>query len=1077
MLKLYRSNRAELLAQLLAQQLIKQKPGPLEVLEVMVNTRPTGSWLGEQVAVANGITSLVRFPYPNSYLRQLVREVLGLPSKENDPWRAKHLIWPVLKTLPELLDQDVALPLQRWLNGRERSKQRLTLSRDRWQLARAIADAFDDYALYRPDVLTEWSASPSFTYQDWQPVFWRLLAGRLHSLPFGLQVREAIGRLRSGTVSNASLPDRLRLFGISALAPVQVELIQALSSVTDVEIYLLTSCPDLWQLCSSRRKLLQKAWLEPMDGTWLEAAPRLEAKLGRMGAEFQQLLEGSGAVELEEHWDKDLFATPVRTATQSNRSATLLEQLQEQLVNPGQSVVLQRLPNDQSVIFQAAPGPWREVQLIRDRILQWLAADSDLAPRDVLIMTPQIDRYAPLLNSVFNDYDATGVHIPWRLTSQSCQSSLGISRVMLNLLELAAGRFTATGLKQFLTHPILQQLQALSSEECVLMTRVLQRSGFRWGLDATERGGDETHSLSWCLDRWLLGLVLPSNEGLAPLNTAPFNWELDPDRLVRWWTFLDRLARMIQQFRRPKTCSAWVDLLRSVLQELFGNGWAWSYELQHWITALEDWRLHTVNCSLELDITLVIEVLNEALSVDSGRFGHCTSSLTISALEPMWAIPYKVIVLMGLDDAAFPRSTKRPGFHLLEQEQRLGDPSESDQDRYVLLESLISARRHLLVSWCSRNERTGENQPPAAPVEQWLLQLQQELSNSSTEGLLLTPAANPLARSNFRVEAPLSCDRRQLEVRRWLDRKRPEPKFALSWPLEWANPTDDSNESTELNDSMVYENLLYWMRQPQMAWLRSRGLHPGETFEAVEDFDPLELNALERYQLLNRNFEQQLAAGGVPDWPAMLTGQGILPAGAGAALEQRELAKRWQALMHQLNILGSCHRDNIVFAGALRPLLFAGETQVVVQAGMLSTAGVMRGWLHHLYLCATTPTPTAVIARSTGIMGAETYLLWDPLSTAEAERQLTSLQRLAQRGMERCWPVPPKSGWQMAWQEQRRPGTGLEWFRSSWQKERWSPALHLCFGAEVDADELLKAPGFREAYSALYGPLLQAQRS
>ena len=127
---------------------------------------------------------------------------------------------------------------------------------------------------------------------------------------------------------------------------------------------------------------------------------------------------------------------------------------------------------------------------------------------------------------------------------------------------------------------------------------------------------------------------------------------------------------------------------------------------------------------------------------------------------------------MGLDSADFPRPSRRPGFHLLEQQRSLGDPRSSDQDRYVLLEALMSARRHLLISWCGRLERTGEPQPPAAPVEQWLAVLQEQLqrAGSSTEGLLITPAANPLSRENFRPEAPLSCDRRQLEARRCLDR-------------------------------------------------------------------------------------------------------------------------------------------------------------------------------------------------------------------------------------------------------------------------------------------------------------------
>ena len=160
-----------------------------------------------------------------------------------------------------------------------------TLSRDRWQLARSIADALDDYALYRPDILTAWRHGDLRAQEDWQPLLWCRLAEVLPREPFGLQVREAVERLREGRVRREDLPGRLRLFGISALAPVQVELIQALSGWVDVEIYLLTPCRDLWQRCGRRR--LGWGWLVGTpDGTWLETAPRM-GHLGPDGAEFR----------------------------------------------------------------------------------------------------------------------------------------------------------------------------------------------------------------------------------------------------------------------------------------------------------------------------------------------------------------------------------------------------------------------------------------------------------------------------------------------------------------------------------------------------------------------------------------------------------------------------------------------------------------------------------------------------------------------------------------------------------------------------------------------------------------------
>ena len=1074
MLKLYRSNRAEFLAQLLAQQLLEQGPGPLETVEVMVNTWPTSRWLGEQLALANGISSLVRFPFPGSRLRQLVRQVLELPAEQNDPWRAGHLVWAVLDGLPEVLDEPSAEPLRQWLARRDGNGTASVLSRDRWQLARSIADAFDDYALYRPAMLQQWRGDPSPA--DWQPLLWRALDARLSTDPFGLQVHAAVKRLLGGEVQPTSLPDRIRLFGISALAPVQVELIQALSGLIEVEIYLLTPCPDLWQRCGSRRQQLGLDWLAPPDGDWLEGAPRLEAILGRMGAEFQQLLEGAGEVQLGERQDGDLFAAPVAMAQADERPPALLEQLQQQFVDSHAPAALQREDHDQSLLFQSAPGPWREVQLVRDRILQWLADDPELEPRDVLVMTPQIDRYAPLLGSVFNDVAAIGVDLPWRLTDRTQQSSPGLSMAMFALLELAAGRFTATGLQQWLSNPAVQRQQALPAEEAVLLTRMLQRSGFRWGLDSSERGGDEIHSLRWCLDRWLLGLVLPQQAGLAPGGAAPFHQDLDPERLARWWTLLNRLACMLEQLRRPRTSAAWSSLLLVQLDELFGDGGPWSGERQCWCEALEDWRRRAESCSLELDVGVALEVLQEALSIDSGRFGHRSGSLTVSALEPMRAIPHQVIVLMGLDGEEFPRPSRRPGFHLLEQDRRLGDPRSSDQDRYVLLEALMSARKHLLISWCGRQERTGEDQPPAAPVEQWLTQLQQELCRhgASTEGLLLTPAPNPLARSNFDPEQPLSCDRRQLEARRWLDQQRPEPLSGLAWPMLMVGPFPIT--AHDASGSIDPDALLGWLQRPQATWLRQRGLRPGEGIDPVTDLDPLELEGLQRYQLLDQAVDLDPLDGRAPDWLFNLAGQGVLPGGSGAELEQCQLEERWQALVRQLHGLGPCRKELRSLGGISRRLLFAGDVQVLLQAGQLTAAGTMRGWLQHLLLCAAGEAPaggSAVVARSNRVAGASVHLRWRSLSAPDAQTLLNGLAALASEGVQRCWPVPPKSGWQLVWKEHHKAGTGIAGFKSVWSDERQTPAMQLCFGVEAEAERLLETPGFTEACTALYGPLLQ----
>ena len=230
MLTVYRSNRAELLARVLATNLQLHPPGLLEEAQVVVNTWPTSRWLGEQLALANpaGIAANLRFPFPSSLLRQLVNNWLNEESTGPDPWRAQNLVWPLLELLPELLESPTAQPLRQWLAVRSSGLE--TLDPALWQLARAIADAIDDYGLYRPALLEAWLSDKPQTLPEglqWQPELLRRLVDRLGSLPFGVRARELIRRLQGGWRPDLSSTQPLRLFGLSSLAPVQVELLQA----------------------------------------------------------------------------------------------------------------------------------------------------------------------------------------------------------------------------------------------------------------------------------------------------------------------------------------------------------------------------------------------------------------------------------------------------------------------------------------------------------------------------------------------------------------------------------------------------------------------------------------------------------------------------------------------------------------------------------------------------------------------------------------------------------------------------------------------------------------------------------
>ena len=1205
MLTLYRSNRIEWLAQVLAAKLQAEPPGPFEQAQVVVNTWPTSRWLGEQLALelgadpgdgafAGGISANLRFPFPGSHLRRLV-DGLPLPTSQADavpagassvgattvgaktvgattvgaadPWRANQLVWPLLELLPDLMERPEAGQLGQWLRGRgslanglevglggsdewghgrgsqpqpglgagpdqEPRRTRpagqglVVVDRALWQLGRAIADAFDDYTLYRPAMVAAWCQGqdldglgrPLPEHQLWQPLLVRQLAKRLGVRPFGLRVLEAIAALQAGdpdTLAAArALPSPLRLFGLSSMAPIQVDLLQALSGQLAVEIYLLTPCRDLWQRRGSKvlgvgltrpgqagpdpgglaaggfahgdgpgdwdPSPLDPPNLDPLGDEWRLGVPSLEARFGRLGAEFQQLLEGSGETQLGESEQKDLFAAAAAiaeagTPSQDPRPASLLEQLQQALVEPDEDRPLERPPGDSSLEFHACPGRLRQVQILRDRLLQLLAADSSLTPRDILVMTPQVEEFAPLVAAVFGDTAATGIALPWRLTDRSQQDQGGLATSLLALLRLGGERLSASGLDALLSHRPLLETLGLGAGELAELGELLQRAGFRWGLDAGDRGGDPTHSLAWAIDRIVLGLVLPEQPGLAPGGCAPLAMAGSLERQGRWLQLLNRLRHSLKGLAIARSPADWAPVLETLLLSWFGNGGERAWELQLLRSAIADWQEVASASPLRLGAPVLAEVLAERLNADSGRFGHRSGSLTISALEPMRAIPHRVIVLMGLDGGSFPRQGERPGFHLMEQQRLLGDPNPGDQDRYVLLESLLSARDHLLVSWCSRDERTGDARQPAPPVRQWLALLEQQLGREQAGDLLVEHSPNPLERANFLPLGPRpapSCDRRLLAARQLLD------GCSLQEPLALADgPASRQGSSAGPGGDAGYDDLRRWLLQPQESWLEQLGLRPREWDLGPDDFDPLELDERLRASLLRQNLDSSHPLV-PPDWLVQHRGQGVLPAHSAGILEAGRLSQRFGSLQQSLLALGPAERRLVLHGGLQAELLWHGEALVVWHSAQVRCAHHQELWLALLLATAAGAAPRrGLLIGRDGDQFRPVAQIKPPASPEEAASLLEQLIAWREQGRQRCWPLPPETGWAQAQAERRQAGTGRAKAIECWEGgpnrrgERQQASLALCFGADRPGRELVDG-AFGALADDFHGPLL-----
>ena len=1094
MLTIYRSNKAEWLAEILGQELRLNPPEITEEVNIIVSTWPSSRWLSEKLSIINNINALVKYPFPGTYLKRLVKRIIGIDPDEKDPWEKNQLVWNILELLPELMKEEEAQVIRSWLEISDKKDTQINLNL--WDLANNIAETFDDYILYRPEIIKQWLSKKTKKKSReisvnknilWQEILFNLLYKKINKDPFCIQVEKAIKRLKKDDISKLDYPKNLYVYGLSSLAPLQIDLIQAFSKVINIKIYIISPCNDLWQRCEARRLQFRNTWNTPPDRQWLLESPRLEAFLGRMGAEYQQLLEGSGEYQLGDRNEEDIFSLTADIATNKGNKPNLLEQLQQELLSTKSENILTKEKSDKSLLFLKSPGKYRQVELIRDHILQLFSDDIEIQPRDILIMTPQVDSYAPIITSVFNNIDKNTTQLPWVITDKSQEDKVGLIHFVLNLFEISVSRLTASIFENLLINPALRTQQNISIDEVSDIIKSLQSAGFTWGLDSSERYGEETHSLCWCLERFLLGLVLPDNPINGISNISPYSENISSTEFIKAWGILSKLCNYIDAIRSKRSCKEWIKLITSLVKDLFGDGGEWAWEEQQLLTVVNNWGLITDNCELEIDCLVVKDIITKALSSTNGKFGHRTGKITISALEPMRAIPHKIIIIMGLESRTFPRIENRRSFNLLERKRELGDPNQYDKDRYSLLEALISTRQNLLVSWNSKDEKTGEDLEPPSPIQQWLNYLKIKLGDNTFQEILIEPPANPLDHFNFiKTENSqiMSCDRKNLEAREWLEKAIPTKNISLALPLK----RKEINVS-ELK-SYSFEKTKEWLLNPQITWLKEHEIQSREFVNLIEDNDFLELSELERYKLLKHRLQSSdllninHTKNDSNHWEENYSGKGVFPPKGSGLIEKDLLQERWNNLISAIYATGQITKRSIEMQELEGEFYFGGKNLIQIEVGSLKYKTLMNGWLNHLYLSANSSFnyKTLIISKKTDYRKKIQFEVSKeilPINTKEAKKHLRQIHQLATAGRNNCWPIPPESGLDYALATKDNNKNEQDLFQKKWegdlyrQGERETLAMELCFGKKCKASTFLDFESFNDVLMTLYEPILK----
>ncbi|CPR11848.1 exodeoxyribonuclease V subunit RecC [Mycobacterium bohemicum DSM 44277] len=1066
-LHLHRAERTDLLADGLGALLADPLPDPFAEELVLVPARGVERWLSQRLSHvlgesrgSDGVCAGVAFRSPAS----LIAEITG--TVEDDPWSPDALAWPVLEVIDCSLDQPWCRSLATHLGHFDTGPEAELRRGRRYSVARRLAGLFASYARQRPRLLADWldgDASGLDGDLAWEPELWRAVAARVAADPPHIRHRDTIARLLAGPTE---LPARLSLFGHTRLAHTDVELLSALSAHHDLHLWLPHPSDDLWRELAGVHGAVPRS----EDRSRFAAHHPLLQTLGRDLRELQRSLPVERATD--EYLGRDR-ATP----------NTLLGWLQSDIAaNAVRPAGRELAPGDRSVQVHSCHGAARQIDVLREVLLGLLEDDPTLEPRDIVVMCPDVEAYAPLIVTGFGLGELASESHPAhrlrvRLADRSPAQTNPLLGVAEELLGIAGSRATATAVLNLARAAPVRARFAFTDDDLESITEWVRDSGIRWGFDKEHRapyGLDHILHNTWRfgLDRLLTGAAM-SDDSQAWVGTALPLDDVGSNKVElagRFAEYVDRLRGAVDSLDGSRPLAEWVEALTRGVAELTRVGaddaWQSGQLCREFAKVLEDAGSRALTVMRLSDVRAL---LAGRLAGRPTRANFRTGTLTVCTMVPMRSVPHRVVCLVGVDDGVFPRYNRPDGDDALARAPMTGERDIRSEDRQLLLDAICAATETLVITYSGADEHTGHHRPPAVPLSEVLDALDQTTSSPVRNRVVVRHPLQPFDIRNVTPGElvpgqPFTFDPTALVAARAAagDRRPTRPFFADPLPEQ---PPDD----VSLPDLMAF------FKDPVKGFFRALDYVLPWDVEDLDDEMPVEIDSLQEWTVGDRMLRDMLR-GMHPDTAANAEWRrGTLPPGRlgmRKAVEIRDQAAGLAraALRHRRGDAGTYDVDVDLGAGrrltgTVTPVF--GERTVSVTYSKLGGRHLMESWIRLLALSAAVPGrewASLCIGRGRTAHRIEERLLGPPPHPLQAVRDLV---RLYDAGRREPLPLPVRTSF--AWAEARHNGrdpvraAGWRWnSQNNFHGENAEPAHEKLWGRRAPLTALLGAPHLGE---------------
>ncbi len=1098
MLRITFANRLETLRDALLDGLEVAPASPFVSEQIIVPSSALRRDLNLAIAERFGICANVEFSFLAQWLWRQIGRVVPTVSAES-PFASPVLAWRIFELFNEAA----------FISGYPRLAGYLsqTDAVARFDFAGRVAALFEQYMTYRPAWLAAWAAgwvveltqagAADREDQLWQAALWRAISLQLgveqeHPASAFLRKVESLG---SDAARSAGLPETAHVFCLPTIPPLYLDLLRQLGRWIDLRLYVLNPCREYWFEIVDRRRL---SWLAARgEADYHETGNRLLAAWGKQSqSHIDLLLEAATDAVVDDGGFAEAAGESLLARLQ-NAILGLME------LEPG-SVPLD--PTDRSIEIHVCHSLTRELEVLQDQLLALFASSSPPRPCDILVVTPDLEAAAPLVDAVFGNAPRDRF-IPYSVTGRARGTVNIPARALLALLTLIGSRWTASAVFDLLQQSIIARRFGIGVGDLEDIQNWMRAAGIRWGVDAQHRAqhglpGMARFSFDDGLQRLLLGYALPDGvsqpwHDLLPAGNAEGSAALLLGRFVR---FVGELTRLRAQCNQAMAPAAWMARLFGLLETFLEPDDSEIDDLGEVRDCIRQLHANMLQGGVSAPITLdVLRAALAALLDDPARGGVAGGAVTFSSISSLRNLPFRVICAIGLNDGAFPSATRPLEFDLMALASQRGDRQRRSDERNLFLDLLLSARERLYLSYTGRSIRDNAPLPGSVLVSELIETLVPAIAVDPVAAhahLVLEHPLQPFSPCYFTADGDprlVSFNRELCDAQRSGLSATPETEAVTPAAREEEDDRDDDDNGGERVGCFFaaplaepgeewrvlhLELLQRFFRNPCAYLLRERlGIQLPKADEELEDDEPFLPDFPARQALAERLLShclgdradadlRELAQAGI-EYPQGTFGDLLLDVELGnmrlyadnlrAATAEPCLPPHHASLDFDLD--GEEWRLSAAFAD-----LRAGG---LVRHRYDDTRAVdyLAAWLNHLFLCASAPEGVAQETRWLSRDG-EFYLL----PCERATEILSDLLRLYRRGLRAPIHFFPKSAWKYIVNEQNLNKATDTW-KSSQERpfgEEEHPAYRLALRGVVDPLD----GDFQDCAQAVFGSLM-----